>query len=84
MTFYRYIRTKQKEEVDFCIVRDKKPWLLVECKSQSTELSRTLRKFSAMFSAAMAFQLTSTTVDRVVPGSNIRLINTEQFLSMFI
>ena len=80
----RYIRTKQKEEVDFCIVRDKKPWLLVECKSQSTELSRTLKKFSALFPAAMAFQLAAATVDRVVPGTKIRLINTERFLSMLI
>jgi len=80
----RYIRTKQKEEVDFCIVRDKEPWLLVECKSQSTELSRSLIKFSAMFPAAMAFQLTTATIDRIVPGTIIRLMNTEKFLSMFI
>ena len=37
-----YIRTKEKEEVDFCVVRDGKPWMLVECKSQSTTLSRAL------------------------------------------
>ena len=80
----RYIRTKQKEEVDFCVVRDKKPWLLVECKSQSTELSRTLKKFSAMFPAAFAFQLTSAPVDRIVPGTKIRMINVERFLSMLI
>ncbi|HCU25300.1 MAG TPA: hypothetical protein DF383_09795, partial [Deltaproteobacteria bacterium] len=27
-----YVRDKEKREVDFLIVRDKKPWLLAECK----------------------------------------------------
>ena len=79
-----YIRTKEKEEVDFCVVCDGKPWMLVECKSQSTTLSRALIKFSDKFPLAAAFQLTTRNVDRVVPGTDIRIINIEKFLSMLI
>ncbi len=79
-----YIRTKEKEEVDFCVVRNGKPWMLVECKSQSTTLSKALKKFTAKFPSATAFQLTTKNVDRVVPGTNIRIINIEKFLSMLI
>lgn len=79
-----YIRTKEKEEVDFCVVRDGKPWMLIECKSQSTTLSRALKKFADRFPLAAAFQLTTGNVDRVVPGTDIRIINIEKFLSMLI
>jgi len=79
-----YIRTKEREEVDFCIVRDKKPWMLVECKSNDTSLSKTLRKFSARFPEALAFQTTTSDMDRLVPGTNVRIINVEKFLSMFV
>ncbi|MBW2592754.1 MAG: ATP-binding protein [Deltaproteobacteria bacterium] len=79
-----YIRTKEKQEVDFCIVREGKPWMLVECKSQSTSVSNALRKFAVKFPFAMAFQVSTADVDRIVPGSNIRILNIEKFLSMFI
>lgn len=80
----RYIRTKEKEEVDFCIVRDGIPCVLVECKSNSSNISKSLIKFSGLFPDAKAFQLTLADVDRMVPGLNIRLINIEAFLSMLV
>lgn len=79
-----YIRTKEKEEVDFCVVRDGKPWMLVECKSQSMALSKSLRKFSSRFPDALAFQTTTDDVDRIVPGTKIRIINIEKFCAMFV
>ena len=78
-----YIRTREKQEVDFCVVRENKPWMLVECKSRDTTISKALRKFAGLFPEAVAYQVTSADVDRVVPGSSIRLINVEKFLSMF-
>jgi len=79
-----YIRTREKQEVDFCVVRENKPWMLVECKSRHTTISKALRKFADLFPDAVAYQVTSADVDRVVPGSSIRLINIEKFLSMFV
>lgn len=79
-----YIRTKEKEEVDFCVIRDGKPWMLVECKSKNTSVSKHLAKFSAGFPDATAFQTTTADVDRIVPGTGIRIINIEKFCSMFV
>lgn len=79
-----YIRTKDKLEVDFCVLRDKKPWMLVECKSNDEALSPALIKMSQQFPKALAFQLTQKKIDRKVVGTNIRLMNTEKFLSMLI
>jgi len=78
-----FLRTKDKEEVDFCLVRKGRPWMLVECKSGSRTISKALRKFAALFPEAQAFQLTSAAIDRTVPGTRIRHINVERFLSMF-
>jgi len=78
-----YIRTREKQEVDFCVVRQGTPWMLVECKSRSTIISKSLRKFADVFVGASVFQITSADVDRMIPGSRIRLMNIETFLSMF-
>ena len=79
-----YIRTKDKLEVDFCIVRDKKPWMLVECKSNGAEISPALRKISGKFPDCQVFQLTFQDLDRKIPGTAIHLMSVEKFLSMFI
>ena len=79
-----YIRTKEKEEVDFCILREARPWMLVECQSERTTISKSLKKFAAMFPDAQSFQVTTADMDRIVPGTNIRIINIEKFLSMFV
>jgi len=79
-----YIRTREKQEVDFCVVRGNEPWMLVECKSRHTTISKALRKFAGLFPGAKAFQITLADVDRVVPGSRIRLMNVERFLSMLV
>ncbi|NOQ47431.1 MAG: DUF4143 domain-containing protein [Desulfobulbaceae bacterium] len=79
-----YLRTKDKEEVDFCVIRDGNPWMLVECKAQSTTLSRSLQKFAALLPETQAFQLTTRNIDRVVPGTEIRIMPMEKFLSMLL
>jgi len=52
----RYLRDKQKREVDFLVVRDRKPWFLVEVKERETSLSPWLAHFQAQTKAAHAFQ----------------------------
>lgn len=53
----RYIRTQQGEEVDFVVVRDRKPWMLVEAKSNGAALSPNLIKFQNQLKAEFAFQV---------------------------
>ena len=52
----RYLRDKQKREVDFLVVKDRKPWFLVEAKLSETNLSPSLAYFQGQTKAAHAFQ----------------------------
>lgn len=52
----RYLRDKDKREVDFLVVRDKKPWFLVEVKAGDPTLSPSLRYFQEQTRAEHAFQ----------------------------
>lgn len=52
----RYLRDKQKRETDFLIVRDRKPWFLVEVKLTDTTLSPSLAYFQEQIGASHAFQ----------------------------
>lgn len=52
-----YLRTKQGQEVDFVIVRDRKPWCLVEVKQSAAELSPSLAFFQERTGAPHAFQV---------------------------
>jgi predicted AAA+ superfamily ATPase len=53
----RYVRDKQKREVDFLVVRDEKPWFLVEVKQSDTTLSPSLGYFQKQTGAEHAFQV---------------------------
>jgi predicted AAA+ superfamily ATPase len=53
----RYVRDKQKREVDFLVVKDRKPWFLVEVKLNDARLSPSLAFFQAQTGAAHAFQV---------------------------
>jgi uncharacterized protein len=52
----RYLRDKLKREVDFLIVRDRKPWCLIEVKTSDTKLSGALSHFQRETKAKHAFQ----------------------------
>jgi predicted AAA+ superfamily ATPase len=53
----RYLRDKLKREVDFLVVRDRKPWCLVEVKTGDDRLSDALRYFQSATRAQHAFQV---------------------------
>lgn len=53
----RYLRDKQKREVDFLVVRDRQPWFLVEVKLAAPILSPALAYFQAQTKAPHAFQV---------------------------
>lgn len=53
----RYLRDKQKREVDFLVVRNRKPWFLVEVELSETSLSPSLAYFQGQTKAAHAFQV---------------------------
>lgn len=53
----RYLRDKEKREVDFLVVRDRRPWFLVEVKLSDRALSPALARFQRQVGAAHAFQV---------------------------
>lgn len=52
----RYLRDKEKREVDFLVIKDQNPWFLVEVKASDTRLSPSLAHFQAQTGALHAFQ----------------------------
>ena len=52
-----YLRDKLKREVDFIIVRDRKPWMLVEAKKRDEKLGPSLAYFQGQTKAPLAFQI---------------------------
>ncbi len=52
-----YLRTKDQNEVDFLVVKDKKPWFLVEVKTKAKGLSPSLYRFKEETGAPHAFQI---------------------------
>lgn len=53
----RYLRYKPTREVDFLLVRDRKPWFLVEVKLSDYHLASSLGHFQVQTKAAHAFQV---------------------------
>ena len=53
----RYIRDKDKREVDFVVVRDEEPWFLLEVKRSSRRLSPQLEYFQKSIRCRHAFQV---------------------------
>ena len=52
-----FLRDKEKNEVDFLMVKDETPWFLVEVKKSSTKLSPSLAFFQQQLDASNAFQV---------------------------
>jgi predicted AAA+ superfamily ATPase len=77
-----FIRTKEKEEVDFLVVRDRRPWMLVECKSGQLEPARHLVKFTKLLRPAHSFQLVERSGhDRAFPEHRLRVVDYERFFA---
>ncbi len=57
-----YVRDKQRREVDFLVVRDGRPWFLVEVKHGSRELSPALAFFQNQIGCPHAFQVSTDSV----------------------
>ena len=52
-----YLRTKEKQEIDFLIVKDRKPWLPVEAKVGDTVPSPHFKRFLPQLDCPFALQL---------------------------
>ncbi len=55
-----YLRNKEKQEIDFLIVRDRRPWLPVEVKLADVDPSPHWRRFLPAIKCPRALQLVAT------------------------
>jgi hypothetical protein len=80
-----YFRTKDKEEIDFVVTRDKSPWLLLECKSGMSEPTPVLKKYRELFQPKFCFQLVNKPgFERHYAAHNIWVMDHEKFLSRLV
>jgi predicted AAA+ superfamily ATPase len=54
-----YLRDKEKRETDFLLVADRRPVLLIECKTAETQLSPDLLHYQQLLNVPLAIQLVS-------------------------
>lgn len=80
-----FVRDKEKREVDFLITYDKKPWILIECKSNSKTPSGHMLYFSEKLGTVHNYQLvTDNKYDREYPLQNVRVLGYQKFFSGLI
>jgi len=80
-----FIKDKAKREVDFLITKDKQAFLLLECKSQSKNLSPSFTHYAEILKAPFNIQLIDVkNYDRQYQLHNIRVLSYEKFFSSLI
>jgi len=77
-----FLRNKDGREVDFLIVRDNLPWMLVECKSVDKEPAKDLIHYKNLLKPSWAIQLvTAKSYDKYYTGHGIRIVDYETFFA---
>jgi uncharacterized protein len=81
----RYLRNKDQREVDFLVLRDRKPWHLIECKTSETEVVSDLTHYQELLRAPHATQLVDKRgYDRLDRKTGIRVVDYEKFFSGWV
>ena len=84
----RYVRDKQKCEIDFLICQKKKPWILVECKLTNESPSPNFKKFAEILGVKHCFQITQediqTTSFHINNETNLIVMPAASFLSLLV
>jgi predicted AAA+ superfamily ATPase len=76
----RYFRDNEKREVDFVVVRNRKPVWFIECKYGDRDLSPSLRYLARKHPEAKAVQLCFEADSDVTNAEGIRICNAAHFL----
>lgn len=78
----RFLRTRDGREVDFLVMRDRRPWMLVECKSGQTAPAPDLVRFAHVLGTPHNYQVVIRPGhDRFYPEYNVRVLDIERFLA---
>lgn len=83
----RYCRDKEQREVDFLLLRDNKPWTLVEAKLSDRGVSKSLTHFMSALGLREAFQVIrdeGVHFVRKVEGGRVHIISADIFLNALL
>lgn len=69
-----YLRNREKQEIDFLIVRDSIPWLPVEVKRNDSNPSPNWQKFMPMLECKRALQITEKPTWKLYTENDIQLL----------
>ncbi len=78
-----YLKNKQKQEIDFLITKNKKPFLPIECKTNSTNLSPNWNSFQKHLKLPEYIQIVNKTGIKIVSnvnGCRHTIISADHFL----
>jgi len=82
-----YVRDKEKREVDLLVVRDRKPWMMVECKLSNESIASDLISFSKLLQPSLTLQVinASNIHERfdIEKGRKGYLMSADTFLTWF-
>ncbi|MFN3234666.1 MAG: hypothetical protein ACE365_04575 [Gammaproteobacteria bacterium] len=79
----RYLRNKQKHEIDFLLIKDKKPWLPIEVKLNETTASKNWAFYLKHLSCKQGLQIVKQPgVYKLLalPQGEVLIISTEYVL----
>ncbi|MBI4403250.1 MAG: ATP-binding protein [Deltaproteobacteria bacterium] len=79
----RYFRDSDGREVDFVIMKDRRPVRFIECKLSDTSISSSLRYLKERYQTADAFQLVAET-ERDFVKEQVRVVPAYKFLERLI
>lgn len=80
----RYFRDVDGREVDFVIVEDNIPRIIIECKWNDTDVSKSLKYFKSKFPAVEAWQLSAVGKKDYLTPENIRVCSALEFLKTLV
>lgn len=80
-----YFSTKDGVEIDFAITKNKKLWMLVECKTGNTQVSVHLQRYKEILKPEYSIQLVSKPgFEKFFPASGIWMMDYERFLGRLV
>ena len=75
----QFLRDAQKREIDFIVVKNRKPIFAVECKTGESELSPNISYFAARSSIPKFYQVHLGKKDVEVAGQRARILPFTRF-----
>ncbi|MCK4505507.1 MAG: DUF4143 domain-containing protein, partial [Candidatus Aegiribacteria sp.] len=80
-----YLRDTDKREVDFLMVWENNPWIIVECKSRSGGRFTPIKYFSDRLGVAKKYMVVREHgIDYLEHNSGVRVMSASRFLNAFV